>query len=58
MDLVIRVFLPASVGIIMLSLGLGLSIKDFTRIARWPKSFFVGTRLSDNDDPGHFFWRC
>ncbi len=42
MDLVIRVFLPASVGIIMLSLGLGLSIKDFTRIARWPKSFFVG----------------
>ncbi|SNY89897.1 bile acid:Na+ symporter, BASS family [Cohaesibacter sp. ES.047] len=42
MDLVIRVFLPIAVGIIMLSLGLGLSTKDFTRIVKWPKSFFVG----------------
>lgn len=42
MDLVIHIFLPLAVGIIMLSLGLGLTIRDFTRIVRWPKAFFVG----------------
>lgn len=42
MDIVVRVFLPIAVGIIMLSVGLGLTTKDFTRIIRWPKSFFVG----------------
>ena len=33
---------PIVLALIMLGLGLGLSIKDFTRILRTPKDFFVG----------------
>ena len=33
---------PLVLAIIMLGLGLGLSIKDFTRILKYPKDFFVG----------------
>jgi BASS family bile acid:Na+ symporter len=33
---------PIVLAIIMLGLGLGLSVKDFTRVARNPKDFFVG----------------
>ena len=33
---------PIALAIIMLGLGLGLSVKDFTRIIRTPKDFFVG----------------
>ena len=33
---------PIVLALIMLGLGLGLSIKDFTRILRAPKDFFVG----------------
>ena len=33
---------PIVLAIIMLGLGLGLSIKDFTRILRNPRDFFVG----------------
>ena len=33
---------PLVLAIIMLGLGLGLSVKDFTRILRVPKDFFVG----------------
>ena len=33
---------PICLALIMLGLGLGLSIKDFTRILRAPKDFFVG----------------
>tara|TARA_X000001036_G_scaffold320757_1_gene299218 strand:+ start:78 stop:773 length:696 start_codon:yes stop_codon:yes gene_type:complete len=33
---------PICVALIMLGLGLGLSVKDFTRILRTPKDFFVG----------------
>ena len=33
---------PICLAFIMLGLGLGLSIKDFTRILRVPKDFFVG----------------
>ena len=33
---------PICLALIMLGLGLGLSIKDFTRILRVPKDFFVG----------------
>ena len=33
---------PICLALIMLGLGLGLSIKDFTRILRTPKDFFVG----------------
>ena len=33
---------PICLALIMLGLGLGLSVKDFTRILRTPKGFFVG----------------
>ena len=33
---------PICLALIMLGLGLGLSIKDFTRILKFPKDFFVG----------------
>ena len=33
---------PLVLAIIMLGLGLGLSIKDFTRVLKYPKDFFVG----------------
>ena len=33
---------PIVLALIMLGLGLGLSVKDFTRILRNPKDFFVG----------------
>ena len=33
---------PIVLAVIMLGLGLGLSLKDFTRIFRTPKDFFVG----------------
>ena len=33
---------PLCLALIMLGLGLGLSIKDFTRILRYPKNFLVG----------------
>ena len=33
---------PLALAFIMLGLGLGLSVKDFTRILRVPKDFFVG----------------
>ena len=33
---------PIVLALIMLGLGMGLSIKDFTRILRTPKDFFVG----------------
>ena len=33
---------PLCLALIMLGLGLGLSVKDFTRVLRYPKSFLVG----------------
>ena len=33
---------PICLALIMLGLGLGLSVKDFVRILRVPKDFFVG----------------
>ena len=33
---------PICLALIMLGLGLGLSVKDFTRILRVPKDFFIG----------------
>ena len=33
---------PFCLALIMLGLGLGLSVKDFTRVLRYPKSFLVG----------------
>ncbi len=33
---------PICLALIMLGLGLGLSVKDFTRVLRTPKDFFIG----------------
>lgn len=42
MELLVHFFLPMAVGIIMLSLGLGLTIRDFLRVGSQPKSFLIG----------------
>lgn len=42
MGLLIDFFLPMAVGIIMLSLGLGLTLRDFLRVFGQPKIFAVG----------------
>ena len=42
MNIVTDVVLPIALAFIMFSLGLGLSISDFTRIFVKPKEFFVG----------------
>lgn len=42
MGIVTDVILPLALAFIMFSLGLGLTIKDFTRVARQPKDFCVG----------------
>lgn len=39
---ILTVFLPASLGVIMLGLGLSLSVQDFTRIFKMPKPVLVG----------------
>jgi BASS family bile acid:Na+ symporter len=39
---IVTTIAPIVLALIMLGLGLGLSIKDFTRILRTPKDFFVG----------------
>ena len=40
--MIIDIFLPASLIFIMLTLGLGLELNDFTNLVRKPRSFFVG----------------
>ena len=42
MDSLITVFLPLALAIIMFSLGLGLTIDDFRRVAVKPKAFAIG----------------
>lgn len=42
MDFLIGVVLPLSLAIIMLSLGIGLTVSDFTRVARQGWAFVVG----------------
>ena len=42
MNIVTDIILPIALAFIMFSLGLGLSLKDFTRIFLKPKEFFVG----------------
>lgn len=42
MELVIQVLLPLSLAIIMLSLGIGLTVSDFTRVLTRPLAFGVG----------------
>ncbi|MEL7466757.1 MAG: bile acid:sodium symporter [Pseudomonadota bacterium] len=40
--MLLDVFLPLSLAFIMFSLGLGLTIADFTRVVRLPKAFAIG----------------
>lgn len=42
MDSLITVFLPLALAVIMFSLGLGLTIADFARVAARPKAFGIG----------------
>lgn len=40
--MLLSVFLPLSLAFIMFSLGIGLTIADFTRVAQIPKPFLIG----------------
>jgi len=42
MDILVNVFLPLALAFIMFSLGLGLTIGDFIRVAQRPKAFAIG----------------
>ena len=42
MGIITDIFLPLALAFIMFSLGLGLTGKDFTRVAKQPKDFIVG----------------
>lgn len=42
MDGIISILLPMGIVVIMFSLGLGLDVADFARIARYPKAFLIG----------------
>ncbi|MTH95076.1 bile acid:sodium symporter family protein [Roseibium sp. RKSG952] len=42
MDILIEVFLPLSLAVIMLSLGIGLTLRDFKRVAERGRVFLVG----------------
>ncbi|SMH39869.1 bile acid:sodium symporter family protein [Mesorhizobium australicum] len=42
MDSLITVFLPLALAVIMFSLGLGLTVADFARVAAQPKAFGIG----------------
>ncbi|MEO3386405.1 bile acid:sodium symporter family protein [Mesorhizobium sp. CAU 1741] len=42
MDSLITIFLPLALAIIMFSLGLGLTLDDFRRVATRPKAFAIG----------------
>ena len=42
MGIIADIFLPLALAFIMFSLGLSLTISDFSRVAKQPKDFFVG----------------
>jgi BASS family bile acid:Na+ symporter len=42
MGLISEIFLPLSLAFIMFSVGLGLTIGDFTRVLKQPKDFLIG----------------
>lgn len=42
MDILINVVLPLSLAVIMFSLGIGLTVQDFTRVAQQRRAFAVG----------------
>ena len=43
MGIITDIFLPLALAFIMFSLGLGLTGSDFSRVAKQPRDFFVGT---------------
>ncbi|MEK9847716.1 MAG: bile acid:sodium symporter family protein [Rhodospirillaceae bacterium] len=45
MGLVTEIFLPAAIAFIMFSLGLGLTLHDFTRVFKFPRDFLIGIML-------------
>jgi len=45
MDILLTLFLPLSLAVIMLSLGVGLSLRDFRRVAQRPRAFALGAGL-------------
>ena len=42
MGLISEIFLPLALAFIMFSLGLGLTINDFTRVLKQPRDFLIG----------------
>ena len=42
MGIVTEIILPLGLAFIMFSLGLGLTIEDFARVAKAPKDFLIG----------------
>ncbi|WP_058834184.1 bile acid:sodium symporter family protein [Luteimonas abyssi] len=44
-SLLINLLLPLALGVIMLGLGLGLTVDDFRRVARYPRAVLVGLFL-------------
>ena len=40
--MIVKIVLPIILAFIMYSLGLGLTVKDFARIGRFPKAFAIG----------------
>lgn len=42
MGFVTEIILPIALALIMLSLGLGLTVADFTRVAKQPRDFLIG----------------
>jgi BASS family bile acid:Na+ symporter len=41
-ELISKVFLPLSLAIIMLGMGMTLILADFTRILKYPKAILIG----------------
>src|SRR6218665_4022985 len=44
-SLLTNLLLPLALGIIMLGLGLGLTLEDFRRVARYPRAVLIGLAL-------------
>src|SRR5690606_33123900 len=44
--------LPLALGVIMLGLGMGLTLEDFRRVARYPRAVLVGLGLQTLACPG------
>ncbi|WP_372015479.1 bile acid:sodium symporter family protein [Pseudoxanthomonas sp. 10H] len=44
-SLLTNLMLPLALGVIMLGLGLGLTVEDFRRVARYPRAVLVGLAL-------------